>query len=605
MAKPKIEIPEDLSAPYAVPEGVTSQADIDAIMAEAHSRAEALLANDEASAEDVAKAEWLIQAKGTLAGKGQELAQAEQERKERIAATREQLNPKAKAEAEAEDDDAKDETDEHRDGDEPEGGEGGNGNGDGVGQLDTPAEPVLVASKGAARRRSAIRDAAKGGGSGKGAIPEGKPREAWLTAAAEVPGFNAGAKIDFDKLGVAAAARFGQLPSGQFGRSSRTVLPFGQAHMPSDEALVASKMVAGNNGRAYDLDAAIEWAVSGKRLKQETGEDTLLAAGGWCAPSETLYDLVDLSTDDGLIDLPGITVNRGGVRYSLGPEFSTVYGDGANFTRTEAQTIAGTAKPVVNIPCPTFADHRMVVDGLYLTGDILSQKGYPEAYTDFTTKSLKAFAHYVNAQSIADMVALSTAVDLTAAGVLPNPSATTELLGAVELQIIDMRYRQRLGINQAVELKLPLWLKGVIRSDYAKRATIDNPAEVTDAMLDNFFALRGANAQWVYDWQDALTDGTGLGFGGAAAPTAWPTEVSFLLYPQGTFVRALSDVIELNAVYDSEVLKTNQYVALFMEQARLVLQRTPDARVVTVPLKVTGAVGAAFDYTAAGAQPTV
>lgn len=597
MPKPeKIAVPENLTQPFAVPDGI-DKGGVEFLIANANEQAQKLL-RDGASVADVEKAEWLIATRTALEGKRTELQSADDEHNQRIAEARKAAGG-AEGDEGTEGEGAEGGEDEHRDGDEPEGAP------QGVGDLQAPAEPVLVASAGAVRRRSAVRDAARGATGQATVIPEGKPREGWLTAASEVPGFNAGSHISFDAMGEAAASRFGQLPDGRHGGSGRVVLPFARAHAPSDEGLVASKQVATKNGRGYDLDDAIAWALSPERLRKETGADTLLAAGGWCSPSETLYDLVDLSTDDGLIDLPGITVNRGGVRYSLGPEFAAVYNGGANFTRTEAQTIAGLAKPIVNIPCPTFADHRMVVDGLYLTGDILSQKGYPEAYTDFTTKSMKAFAHYVNAQSIADMVTASTAVDLTGAGVKPNPSATTELLGAVELQIVDMRYRQRLSLTQACELKLPYWVKGVLRSDYAKRATVDNPAQVTDAMLDEFFSDRGAQVQFVYDWQDAFTDGTGLGFGGVAAPTAWPTEVSFLVYPQGTFVRALSEVIELNAVYDSELLKTNQFVALFMEQARLVLKRTQDARVVTVPLVVSGATGAAFDYTDVANQPTV
>jgi hypothetical protein len=41
----------------------------------------------------------------------------------------------------------------------------------------------------------------------------------------------------------------------------------------------------------------------------------LVAAGGWCAPSETLYSLADMGTLDGVLTLPNVTVKRGGIKY--------------------------------------------------------------------------------------------------------------------------------------------------------------------------------------------------------------------------------------------------------------------------------------------------
>src|SRR5882757_6819700 len=135
---------------------------------------------------------------------------------------------------------------------------------------------------------------------------------------------------------------------------------------------------------------------------------------------------------------------------------------------------------------------------------------------------------------------------------------------------------------------LPLWVKGAIRSDLAKRTGVDNALAVTDAQIVSYFAERGANVQFVYDWQDAFT-GVAAGFGAATAILAWPVTVNALIYPAGAWVQANSDVIELNAVYDSTLLKTNQYVALFLERARLTMLRGFDARLVTIPILANGA----------------
>lgn len=622
MAKPRLDLPADLGAPYSPPDDATP-ADLQALADQVRLDAEKLLSEDNGitnANERIAQANWLMDAVAAMDDRRNAIAADEKAVADALAEARGRLAPA--------------QTD-------PEGGDGGDGTGDdddanltdeqkaakakakaeadaaagggeGNGAPVAPPEPVLVASASVARRRSAIAAAATGGGNQSKPVAAGKAREAHLVAAAEVGGFAAGQAISWPEMGQAAAKRFEQLPDPMGGNAGRVVLPFGSVRIPSDERLVASARSATVNKRGervIDLDEAIEWALSNERLKAETGADSLVAAGGWCAPSETLYDLINLSTRDGMVDVAGITVNRGGVRYSLGPDYTAVYNAGINFTRTEAQTIAGTpTKPMVNIPCPTWTDNRMVVDGLYLTADILTQKGFPEGIADYTEKSLIAFAHYVNAATLSDMETLSgTLIDLTVSTATvqqPNLAVSTELLGAVELQVTDMRYKNRLSLNNSVELIFPLWLKGALRSDLAKRQGVEDASNLPDSEIEAFFAQRGASIQWVYDWQDAFTGVSG-GFGGATPAVAWPISAKFMIHPTGTFVRALSDVIELSAVYDAQLLTTNQYVALFMEQARLTLKRAWDARVVKVPVVVSGATGGPIDYTVTGRQPTV
>ena len=104
---------------------------------------------------------------------------------------------------------------------------------------------------------------------------------------------------------------------------------------------------------------------------------SLLASGGWCAPSETIYTLCSTESLDGLIDLPEINVQRGGIRFTKGPDFSDIYTD-AGFCQTEAQAIAGTTKPCVEIECPAFEEVRLDACGICVKAPILTNAGYPE-----------------------------------------------------------------------------------------------------------------------------------------------------------------------------------------------------------------------------------
>src|SRR6201999_3179532 len=80
---------------------------------------------------------------------------------------------------------------------------------------------------------------------------------------------------------------------------------------------------------------------------------SLLASGGWCSPSETLYDFATpLYSLDGILSIPGINVSRGGIKFTVGPDFSDLF-SGAGFIHTEANDIAGDSKACFTVPCPS------------------------------------------------------------------------------------------------------------------------------------------------------------------------------------------------------------------------------------------------------------
>lgn len=574
MAK-KLPIPDDLATPYAVPDDLTSLEDIDALIEAAVTAGRGIFdANATPGDDDVRRAEWLADAADTLGAKREELAAAEAERAEKVNAVRDRFGKPA-----------------------------GEDDGDGGEPAATPAQPpadaaaptetqpVLVAggNKIAEVARHAPRPSAAG-------TPVRRNDRVSLIAAADVPDFAAGQQVDLhdpEQLGnlfINRARALGGQGRQQVGFASLRALP-------NRDALIASGKP--NEGPYTDIDQALDAA-----LKAYDGAETggaLLASSGWCSPSETLYDLLDLTTADGLINLPSITVSRGGVRFTKGPDFTAVYTAGGMFTQTEAQNIANTAKPSVSIPCPGFTDNRLSADGLFLTGGVLQELGYPEAVADFITKSLKAFEHYQSGKTIADMVSQSgTLIDYTTGtGVNPVGAANPELLGVVELLITHARYVGRLSLNTPLEVILPVWIKGVLRSDLAKRNNVDL-LTVTDAQLVEFFTIRGAMPQFVYDWQDATVGGpTVATMGGATPPVAWPANVQVLVYPAGTFQRAMGDVLQLSSVYDSTLLATNQKVQLFLERSRLTIMRGFQSYVAKVPVPPTGV------PSAAATQPTV
>lgn len=315
-----------------------------------------------------------------------------------------------------------------------------------------------------------------------------------------------------------------------------------------------------------------------------------VAAAGWCAPSMTLYDLCELETVDGILQLPEINITRGGIFFTTGPDFATIFGGTGYWNFTEAQVIANTVKPCMEIPCPPFTELRLNALGVCITGGLLQRRGYPELVARFIRGALIAHLHRVNAFVIAQMAAGSTLVDFDPipAGSLVGDSTSSGLLAAAEMVAVDMRYRNRMACDAMLEVVLPCWAKAQIRADLSRRTGVDL-ISVSDADIDRYFADRNLNVRWVYDWQDAYS---GVATGpGAALPgiTTFPATVEFLIYPAGTWVKGVDSIVTLETVYDSTKLSTNQYTALFTEEGVLVAKMCPDSRRVVYPLCPTGA----------------
>jgi len=338
-----------------------------------------------------------------------------------------------------------------------------------------------------------------------------------------------------------------------------------------------------------------------KEIESTGSGDALVAAAGWCAPSETDYSICLQITTDGLLDAPEVQARRGGIRHNTGLDFGTIFAGPASgttgfFNLTEAQVAAGTTKTCLEIPCPSFVDDRLGVTGLCLTGNILSIRGYPEFTAAFVKGAMAASAHQVNALQIAAIIADSTAVNLTAANPWSTDSSVvSQVMSAVEMATVDIKYRLRMQQSATLEVVLPFWILAQMRADWVRRNGGDyaNTLTLADAEITSAFAKRGARPQFVYDWQDAFaTNGAVTGMPGLATPiSAFPSTLQFIVYPAGTWVRAVSDVITLNSVYDSTKLATNQVTHLFTETGWKMIRMCPLSRVYTVPICPSGRTG--------------
>lgn len=319
----------------------------------------------------------------------------------------------------------------------------------------------------------------------------------------------------------------------------------------------------------------------------------LTAAAGWCAPSENIYDLCSLATLDGMLDLPEVQASRGGfnIPENGGPDFSTIWdsiGDDGDVILSEYDVENGVDKVCIEIPCPDFVEVRLDVAYLCITGALLQRRGYPEAVEQFSSQAIVALAHKVN-QSVISRIETQSDAGGTIAAVTANTDGASQILYAVELAAIDLRYRHRMSTTADLELVLPVWALGPIRAAISRRNGVAELA-VTDAEILAWFRVRNIAPHFVYDWQDAFSGQSG-GPGGATPLIVYPANVRFLLYPAGTWVKPVNDVVNLDTVYDNALLTQNQFTALFVEDGFNVMQMCAQSLVYTTPLSPIGVTG--------------
>lgn len=580
----EFNLPEDLSA--------VEDTDLTALLEQAQEAFDALDDDESISAESVETMTQLADAAEAIRTEQARREEAAEQARQQAEEQRQRMRP-----AEASDEDGED----GEDGDGDEEGEPSAAAED----AEDEGEPASQAEEGAdaSAEEGAEREAVAAGAQRSGPIhvtlsgvrrqrrdPEpagdGAPRLS-LIAAADLPGHATGAEITVEQAAQAFLDRARSINVGNLRRTAkagkRTVQSFSLASVrkPFPDDLV----VRGDN----DAEEVLRRAADTSRLP-----DGALTAAGWCSPSETLYELAEAAeTTDGLLSLPEVQVDRGGLRHTLGPDFSSIYGeDDLSFHFTEDEVEEGDydgygegSKPVFTVECPEFTEDRLDVAGVAIRAGLLHERAYPETIERLVRGALVAHEFKQAGRKLDVIEAGSQAVAMVADQV----GAVAPTLSAIELQVEDYKQRHRIGRTRTLEAVFPYWVRGAIRSDLSRRLGVDL-LSVSNEQINGWFAQRGVNAQFVYELDDLTGD--------IADRTAWPTSFKFLLYLEGTWIAGTQAIITLESVFDSALVEQNVFTQLFTEEGWLVAKRFHDSRAVTVPIDATGhtAAGIAIDH---------
>ena len=144
-----------------------------------------------------------------------------------------------------------------------------------------------------------------------------------ITAAAELNGLAAGAQVDLTQVATAMHDKARALPD----RAPR--VPIARINLPfANDRVITERMSA---------EAALQV------IEAASSPQALVAAGGWCTPSENMYDIYALDGMTGLLDMPTVQVSRGGINI---PSYIGIdAADGALWSWSEAQEVPGSDPP--------------------------------------------------------------------------------------------------------------------------------------------------------------------------------------------------------------------------------------------------------------------
>ena len=555
-------------------------------------------ANDEFSAEETERFEYLLDSRDKVVAERDSIAAADQAQSENLNALLDRANaatekPEAEAGAES-----------NIDGDDS--------SADGDGAAAEVVAEAEAATAAAAEEREPVTAAA---GSGRpvefaGAVrnsdipaetPAGEKLKGWemLQSAPKY------AEFGHEKVGFAEIAQsIASVSSGSVSGRQRTGTSPDGNYATQAIARLARPVAGPVIENEHDAFAAIE--AIGRHVPGQgpVSAKALVAAGGWCAPSEQVYDFCAVPPASDLLSLPDfpVSMERGGVRFPVSPDMSALLNNLWHFTEAELEAVNAQGDPtavkkLIELPCPDqFIEYRLEAIGWAAKAGILMRQAWPEAIENALAQIQVAHQHRVSQLSIGKMVAGSgTAIVVPPTSVL---GATSGALNGLEFQADNLRYSKGLKGDATIEGVAPVWLRSVYRADLALREGKDFLA-ITNAEIDNWLAVRNIYLQYVVDWQTR-----GAGQPGNMATLGYPATVDVMLYPAGTWFRSLNEVITLGVQYPLQQLQLNQYTHVFTEDSLQVGKRCDQSIIVRLPICVSGAIGAR-QYVACNTPPAI
>ena len=186
---------------------------------------------------------------------------------------------------------------------------------------------------------------------------------------------------------------------------------------------------------------------------------------------------------------------------------------------------------------------------------------------------------------------------------------------AVETGAAGYRNRNRMAEDSVLKAIFPVWVKNAIRADLAMQIPGDATLSLGDADIEAWFD-RHIDPIFSYDGEAsqyfaAQTDAAGTGDLVTRAPVtriesineaakvagplvAFPANVVWYLFSEGTFLFLDGGELDLGIVRDSTLNKTNDY-QMFLETFEGVAKVGAESLRISTPVKISGASSGTVD----------
>jgi hypothetical protein len=292
--------------------------------------------------------------------------------------------------------------------------------------------------------------------------------------------------------------------------------------------------------------------------------ESIVASGGWCAPTDVDYGLVQISEAGRPVrdSLPAFAATRGGLRVATSPTLADIV---TSYDASDADAAIsvwdnatdedpdGATKGVQSIDCPEFTEYLTQAIVKRLRFGNMGSRAFPENVAQFNELAFAAHARVAETILLDGIKGASTAVTVS-----QSFGAARDLAEAIKRAAVAYRSRHR-APGVVLRAMVPRWITTLGDVDLM-RGLQSEAAFVAEgeSIFRSAVAVAGVNITF-YD--DTPTTGVSQVFGaqGAGALNPFPSTVQWGLYDEGHHLFLDGGTLDLGIVRDASLNSTNDY----------------------------------------------
>jgi hypothetical protein len=397
-------------------------------------------------------------------------------------------------------------------------------------------------------------------------------------------------EIDFDTLVNDFAGRLAYLQSQPFppaGMLDKLTLGRLRLDFSEDRQL---------RGDIHD-DEKIDALVAGAYLPDRWTDESLVASGGFCAPSAPDYDIPQISgTQRPVADyLPSVQMPRGSVSVIQPPRLIDIVSSASQgagsavsvWTNTIDTTPGGTTKPkqALSCPPPRTVTAQAIVERVRIGN--FGNMAFPENVRVFLANVASAWARRAESELLRQIDSDPAVTSVTTTQVL---GVNADFWGYLSRAAAAIRSHQRMPRNAKLRLLLPAWFIDLARADLSHVHAGDGLERWTQDPEAFVRAAAAASNVNLTFYEDSANMTSGNAANQLFTPQAggdlenWPptsggvtnSRVISYLFPEGSFARGDAGTLDLGVVRDSTLNDTNDF-EMFSESLEVVVPKVIEA----------------------------